>query len=117
MMLSPQYNVCSFSTQHRSMSVAAGQSRLGARMMAFLALQQYGRAFHCAASAFAQDAASILEKADTIRFPRESFQVEVSISRPPAAARNTASSASCPKATKTPSSRPSSRHPNAARSC
>jgi hypothetical protein len=30
-------------------------------------------------SAFAQDATSILEKADTIRFPREAFQVEVSI--------------------------------------
>lgn len=30
-------------------------------------------------SAFAQDAASILQKADTIRFPREAFQVEVSI--------------------------------------
>ena len=30
-------------------------------------------------SAFADDAASILEKADAIRFPRESFQVEVSI--------------------------------------
>jgi hypothetical protein len=30
-------------------------------------------------SAFAQDASSILEKADTIRFPREAFQVEVSI--------------------------------------
>lgn len=30
-------------------------------------------------SASAQDAASILEKADTIRFPREPFQVEVSV--------------------------------------
>ena len=30
-------------------------------------------------SAFADDATSILEKADSIRFPRESFQVEVSI--------------------------------------
>ncbi|MCV4698425.1 hypothetical protein OFB92_35475, partial [Escherichia coli] len=29
--------------------------------------------------AYAQDAASILEKADTIRFPREPFQVEVSV--------------------------------------
>lgn len=32
-----------------------------------------------ASSACAQDAASILEKADTIRFPREAFQVEVSV--------------------------------------
>ena len=35
--------------------------------------------FCIAPSAFAQDAASILEKADTIRFPREPFQVEVSV--------------------------------------
>lgn len=32
-----------------------------------------------AASSFAQEAPSILEKADSIRFPREDFQVEVSI--------------------------------------
>lgn len=32
-----------------------------------------------ASQAYAQDAASILEKADTIRFPREPFQVEVSV--------------------------------------
>lgn len=36
-------------------------------------------AFLVAQPAFAQDAESIVEKADTIRFPREAFQVEVSI--------------------------------------
>ncbi|MCE1968378.1 hypothetical protein LWT90_22780, partial [Enterobacter hormaechei] len=45
-----------------------------ARILAALAAP-----FCIAPSAFAQDAASILEKADTIRFPREPFQVEVSV--------------------------------------
>jgi outer membrane lipoprotein-sorting protein len=44
-----------------------------------LACAVMASAFLGAQSAFAQDAASIVEKADTIRFPREAFQVEVSI--------------------------------------
>jgi outer membrane lipoprotein-sorting protein len=43
------------------------------------ALIPLATAFLIVSPAIAQDAASILEKADAIRFPREAFQVEVSV--------------------------------------
>jgi outer membrane lipoprotein-sorting protein len=77
-MLSP-LNVCLFFDT--SLNARRGkQSVLRHFMMAIsLPAAMLTAALFIVPPAFAQDAASILEKADTIRFPRESFQVEVSI--------------------------------------
>ncbi|MDP3872635.1 MAG: outer membrane lipoprotein-sorting protein [Pseudomonadota bacterium] len=63
----------------RSLRAAAAPNRLASLARCVLASVALGSAFLVAQPAFAQDAASIVEKADTIRFPREAFQVEVSI--------------------------------------
>ncbi len=63
----------------RFLRSAVAPSCLASLVRSVLASVAVSSAFLVAQPAFAQDAASIVEKADTIRFPREAFQVEVSI--------------------------------------
>ncbi len=66
--------------EHRGDAFSLAQAKVGKRIARLLALlASIAAALFIVPSALAQDAASILEKADTIRFPRESFQVEVTI--------------------------------------
>lgn len=77
-MIFPQYKERPAATLRGStMNVEAADVTRRVRIMTFLTMVAI--ALSIVPAAFAQDAASIVEKADTIRFPRESFQVEVSI--------------------------------------